>query len=50
MALQGVMFCLTVDQLEDVVVDEVAVGILEELEGLAVVHGALLLVDLSVGC
>lgn len=38
---------LTIDQLEDVVVDKVlARGVLKELEGLAVVHGALLLVDL----
>lgn len=48
--MEGVIPRLTVDELEDVVVDEVAVGVPEELEGLAVVHGALLLVDLSLGC
>lgn len=40
-------FRLTEDKLEDVVVDEVlAIRIAGELEGLAEVHGALLLIDL----
>lgn len=38
---------LTEDELEDVVVDEpLALGILNQLESLRVVHGALLLVNL----
>lgn len=36
---------LTKDQLEDVVVDKVAVGVLGQVEGLREVHGALLLID-----
>lgn len=39
---------LSENQLKDVIVDEVTSGtIWEELEGLAVVHGSLLLIDLD---
>lgn len=48
--MEGVVLRLTVDKLEYIVVDEVAVGVLEELEGLAVVHGALFLIHLLIGC
>lgn len=37
---------LTVDQLEDVVEDKVLATLLSKLEGLGVVHGALLLINL----
>jgi hypothetical protein len=41
---------LTVNELEDIVEDEVlARGVAGELEGLGVVHGALLLIDLIGG-
>ena len=45
--LEGIDICLTENELEDVVVDEVVATILEELECLGVVHGALLLIDLK---
>ncbi len=44
--IQDINCCLTVNKLEDVVVDEVAVAILEQLESLSVVHGALLIINL----
>ena len=46
--LEGIDSCLTENELKDVVVDEVVATILEELECLGVVHGALLLIDLKV--
>lgn len=38
---------LTVDELEEIVEDEVRAAIGHQLEGLGVVHGALLVVDLG---
>ncbi len=38
---------LTEDELEDIVEDEIGVALLKQLEGLRVVHGPLLLVDLG---
>lgn len=47
-SLLHIMACSSEDQLENVVEDvEAACSVGEELEGLAVVHGSLLIIDLG---